>query len=176
MITLYELKQKRLFRCVYKTPFYVKNIFLMCLMSVMLMIIYMIFFRADGGSYSSMLKIMKGLNSNTFNYLESHGDMLLVGTKNPKFNGQRMPTTLEFFSECVRFNRPCEFKGLAENWPAVEKWSDSNGGGEYLRSKLENTTVTAYLDFVALAEDEGVANRKFSFRSDKAQEMTYDHF
>ena len=48
----------------------------MCILSVLLFIIYAIYFRADGGSLQSALKILKGLNSNTFNYLEVNKHML----------------------------------------------------------------------------------------------------
>lgn len=51
----------------------------------MLLIIYLVFFRADGGTLKSALKILKGLNSNTFNYLESNKEALLVGKDIPKF-------------------------------------------------------------------------------------------
>jgi len=36
-------------------------------------IIYLIYFRVDGAdSYEGMMRIMKGLDSNTFNYLYNH--------------------------------------------------------------------------------------------------------
>ena len=71
MFTLYELKQNTCFRCCYKSPYYIKNLFLMGVMSVVLFIIYVVYFRADGGNILNIMNILKGLNSNTFNYLES---------------------------------------------------------------------------------------------------------
>ena len=75
-MTLYELKQNKCFRCCYKAPYYIKNTFLMGLLGFLVFIIYVIYFRADGGHYQNVLKILKGLNSNTFNYLETNGDAL----------------------------------------------------------------------------------------------------
>ena len=76
MLTLYELKQNTCFRCCYKAPYYIKNLFLMGVLAVILFMIYVIYFRADGGHYQNVLNILKGLNSNTFNYLETNRDAL----------------------------------------------------------------------------------------------------
>ena len=76
MITLYELKQNSCFRCFYKAPFYIKNVILMGVMAALLFVIYVVYFRADGGNYQSIVKILKGLNSNTFNYLETNKHLL----------------------------------------------------------------------------------------------------
>jgi len=48
----------------------------MTLLGMLLFVIYAIYFRADGGSLQNALKILKGLNSNTFNYLEANKHML----------------------------------------------------------------------------------------------------
>jgi len=72
MLTMYELKQNSCFRCVYKAPYYIKNIVLMIALALTLFVIYIFYFRTDGGSYNAMLQIMKGFNSNTFNFLETN--------------------------------------------------------------------------------------------------------
>jgi len=64
-----------------------------------------------------------------------------------------MPTTLEFFSDCVRYNRPCELKGLAQDWPAITKWAEINGGGEYLKSKFNNTVLGTFTHSTNLDND-----------------------
>ena len=175
MLTLYELKQNSCFRCLYKSPYYVKNAFLMMLMAVMLLVIYLIYFRADGGSYASMIKIIKGLNSNTFNYLESNSNLLLVDKNMPSYSANKMPTTLEFFSDCVRYNRPCELKGLAKDWPATAKWAENNKGAEYLINKLgDSQIVNTFTKSVNL--DGKIETRKFSFRSDFSRGMSYSEF
>jgi len=83
---LYELKQNTFFRCCYKTPYVMKNLFLMIVLTIMLAIIYAIYFRADGGNYANIIKILKGLNSNTFNYLETNKKMLGLDKDIPKFH------------------------------------------------------------------------------------------
>lgn len=57
----------------------------MIVLTVLLFIIYAIYFRADGGNYDNIIKILKGLNSNTFNYLETNKKMLGLDKDIPKF-------------------------------------------------------------------------------------------
>lgn len=71
MFTLYQLKQNKVFRCCYKAPYYIKNVFLMCVLAVLLFLIYVKYFR-PGGHMRSALRIIRGLNSNTFNYLDAN--------------------------------------------------------------------------------------------------------
>lgn len=73
MITLYELKNKSFCRCFIRTPFYIKNIFLLLIMVFVQAVIYIIYFQKDGGSMlrlQTIHKILKGLHSDTFNYLD----------------------------------------------------------------------------------------------------------
>jgi len=63
----------------YKSPFYVRNTILLIVMTVLLFVIYCIYFRADGASYTNIMNILRGLNSNTFNYLESQRYFLGLG-------------------------------------------------------------------------------------------------
>ena len=79
MFTLYQFKHNRFFRTFHKTPFYIKNIFLLGLQALILLFAYLIYFRTDGGNYQNALKILKGLNSNTFNFLETNSGPLDVG-------------------------------------------------------------------------------------------------
>ena len=72
MLTLYQLKQNRCFRCTYKAPYYIKNMFLMCVLLVIIFMIYVVYFRADGGSIHVAYNILKGLSSNTFNHLQAN--------------------------------------------------------------------------------------------------------
>lgn len=72
MITVYELKHARVCRCFIRTPFYIKNFFLLVILTIMLGFIYIIYFRKDGMVYQNIPKILKGLNSNTFNYLDAN--------------------------------------------------------------------------------------------------------
>ena len=109
MLTLYQLKQNSCFRCVYKAPAYIKNLVLMAFLSIVLFCIYVIYFRTDGGSIKNAVNIIKGLHSNTFNYLQANSY--------EKLRIDRAPTTfyanvtqiksMAFFSACVKFNKPC---------------------------------------------------------------------
>ena len=73
------------------------------------------------------MKILKGLNSNTCNYLEENKKLLKahkgaqVMSVDPTKN-QSLKTT-QFFSQCVRINKPCKMVGMAKNWPAYEQWN-----------------------------------------------------
>lgn len=79
MFTLYEFKHNRCFRTCSKTPFYIKNIILLTVQTLILLCTYLIYFRTDGGNYQNAIKILKGLNSNTFNYLETNSGPLDIG-------------------------------------------------------------------------------------------------
>jgi hypothetical protein len=57
----------------------------MIVLSILLFIIYAIYFRADGGNYANIIKILKGLNSNTFNYLETNKNLLGLAQAMPDY-------------------------------------------------------------------------------------------
>jgi len=57
----------------------------MIVLSILLFIIYALYFRADGGNYENIIKILKGLNSNTFNYLETNKKLLGLSNDMPEF-------------------------------------------------------------------------------------------
>jgi hypothetical protein len=79
MITLYELKNKSFCRCFIRTPFYIKNMFLLIILGVLLSLIYFVYFAREGGGtirIQSISKLLKGLNSDTFNYLTAHSEPL----------------------------------------------------------------------------------------------------
>ena len=78
MISHYRLKQNGCFRACYRAPYFIKNLFLLAVQATLLLFIYLIFFRSDGGSFNNAIKILKGLNSNMFNYLESNKGTLLT--------------------------------------------------------------------------------------------------
>ena len=118
----------------------------MGVLSVLLFVIYVIYFRADGGSLQSAVNILRGLNSNTFNYLQTHKDRLNLDTKVPSLGSYNSKiSSINFFSKCVKFNKPCKLPELALNWPAVQNWSSENEGLQYLQNLIgENQTVEAY--------------------------------
>ena len=130
-----------------------------------------------------MVRIMKGLNSNTFNFLNQpeQRSMLLIGKNYPHFieapegamPSRTLPESLDFFSTCVRYNRPCYLKTLALDWPATTKWAEKNGGQAYLKNKLGDQPVGAFL---GEANNDKAEVRKWSFRSDFMQNITYGEF
>ena len=135
MITLFELKHSKVCRCFVRTPYYMKNMILLLAMSLSLFVIYMAYFRKDCMSIRSISKVLKGLNSNTFNYLEHSGDSLRIGKVLNNYPAQ-MPTNL-FMADCLRLNKPCKFEGLGATWGANEKWKFTpEEGFAYLKDKL----------------------------------------
>ena len=138
MITHFQLRQKKCFRCIYlKMPFYVKNLILFIILSTMLSIVYLLYFRADGGSVEAAMKILKGLNSNTFNYLEAHkgevgADDMVRGFDWSKYG----ITTQQFFSQCVRINKPCSIYKFAREWELTKRWT--TGDDEDIESSHES--------------------------------------
>lgn len=87
MLTHYRLKQNGCFRACYRAPYFIKNIFLLSVQGVLLVFVYLVFFRSDGGNLNNAIKILKGLDSRTFNYLESNKDRLNVDSRSvPMFH------------------------------------------------------------------------------------------
>lgn len=108
---------------------------------------------------------MKGLNSNTFNYLETNKEVLSVGKDIPRFtknaDGSAQDiNSVRFFSQCVRLNKPCIIEGLAKSWNAYKLWTTKNGevnetndpiGKKYMLNLIgENQLVKVY----EMSEDE----------------------
>lgn len=117
----------------------------MMVLGCLLSIIYLIYFRPDGGNLTSALKILKGLNSNTFNYLESNSGALMVEKDVPMWKKGQTITTISFFSTCVRLNKPCVIQGLASEWPATKEWGADLSDTHKLMDVLDpETNVTVY--------------------------------
>lgn len=144
MITLFELKNKSFCRCFIRTPFYIKNLFLLGILWLILAFVYLVYFRRDGMVIENISKILKGLNSNTFNYLEVHSEPLRLSKL--LNNYQTQITSNQFIDDCVRINKPCKFEGLAKTWPAFEKWRFSNNPYTHLASLLSDQQVQVHMD------------------------------
>ena len=87
MISLFVLKHHPLFRWYFKTPSWLKNILLVLTLIVILFVSYFVYFRSDGGNFLNIMKILKGMNSNTFNYLRSKGqDVLFLNKPIRRYN------------------------------------------------------------------------------------------
>ena len=83
--------------------------------------------RPDGGNIHSMVNIIMGLTSKTFNYIESHQDDLSVGKGVMQFDDKSdiKISMLHFMSDCMRINRPCIFTDLASNWNLTEMLNEN---------------------------------------------------
>ena len=187
MITLYQLKQSVCFQDSCWMPFYIKNCILCGLQFAGLVIIYIIFFRVDGGHYKNIMNLVRGLNSNTFNYLEAN---LEISENLPTFDchDEECSTilTIDFSGECLRMNQPCIFTDLATYWPATSNWRFKNDQGEWMSNLLNGTKVAMYgmpkdvpfkphwpQDHV---QDYSIPNRMYSFGGKFKDEVTYDKF
>lgn len=74
---------------------------------------------------------------------------------------QKKLTTQEFYSECVRLNKPCKLTGQANEWPAVKKWGAKEGGAEELKKIFAKDLISVY---TSTSKDKtGVASRTHSF-------------
>ncbi len=92
MITIFELKNKSFCRCFIRTPFYIKNFFILIGLVFFLLIVYAIYFRNEGVYVTSIAKILRGLNSETFNYLQDHRDSLKITDKLQTYSVDSLPT------------------------------------------------------------------------------------
>jgi hypothetical protein len=133
MITLYELKNKSFCRCFIRTPFYVKNLFLLGILALIQSVIYLVYFSGQGsGGYlrlQNINKILKGLNSDTFNYLWERKDALKISALLNNYQDQ-IDTNL-FIDECLRISKPCKFAEIAKKWPQFESLKYTHDGKPY---------------------------------------------
>jgi hypothetical protein len=122
MITIFELKNKSFCRCFIRTPFYIKNFFILVALVLFLLVVYAVIFSREGVYVTSIAKILRGLNSETFNYLQDHRDSLRITEKLQTYSSDKLPSPQLFMTDCMRLSRPCIFDGLALNTNAVKKW------------------------------------------------------
>jgi len=106
MITSFEMKNRGICSCICRLPYYAKNIFLLILLSAVLLLNYLVNFRKDKVEIQSLTKIIAGLNSQTFNFLESHDQTLFITNKLKKVSITRV-TPVDFYSTCVAMSRIC---------------------------------------------------------------------
>lgn len=137
----------------------------MVVLAGLLFITHVIYFRADGGSISSAVNILKGLNSNTFNYLQANSiKNLALDRSIRKWDiNKNNVTSVMFFSQCVKFNKPCVFNNLATTWPAFTKWNDA----EYM------STLIGASEIIQAYHSSGDL---YSFQPANLMELTYSQF
>ena len=135
MFTSFELKNRPFCRCFYKIPAFVKNMFLLACLAVILFVNYLVVYQGSDFSVKNVKKWIAGLNSKTFDYLSHHAESLFLKKEIKSLNVQRI-TTVDFYSSCVSPSRPCMLHGLAKTWPAFTLWTYKNGGMKYLSQLL----------------------------------------
>lgn len=123
MITSFELKNKSFCGCFMRTPFYIKNFFLLKFLLIYLALVFIIYFSSEGAYVKSITKVLRGLNSDTFNYLSDNRESLRMPPEDiTSYNAQYMTSQL-FYTECLRLNRACRLNGLAGKTVVTRKWT-----------------------------------------------------
>ena len=121
MITIFELKNKSFCRCFIRTPFYIKNLFLLLALLAFLAMVQLVYFSNDGVYVKSITKILRGLNSDVFNYLNENREPLRMQSSLPNYQLSTLSTQY-FVGECLRLSRPCKMENLAKDSRAFMNW------------------------------------------------------
>ena len=117
MITTYELKNRPCCRFFYKIPYFMKNVILLIGLAFIMVPIYLVCFRHESIGIVNIYKLIAGLNSRTFNYLETHKDQLGI-IRNLKQKTVTGLSPQSFYSDCVSLSRACYLPDMAKSWPA----------------------------------------------------------
>ena len=145
MFTLWEMKQNSCFRTCYKTPFYIKNLFLIGVLAVCLVVIDFVYFRTENGSIDGVIKMLRGLSSSTFNYLEQQKKHLDADYyESFDVDSSLHMDTLHFSHDCLSKSKVCHFKGIAKNWPAYTKWYPDHKSEEYFTQTFGEEKLPVY--------------------------------
>ena len=118
MITTYELKNRPCCRFFYRIPYFIKNLILLFGLACIMVPIYIVHFRKETIGVTNIYKLLAGLNSKTYNYLEFYASDKL----NVKHDLKNQPVTglnsQKFYTECVSYSRPCYIPYMANKWTA----------------------------------------------------------
>lgn len=146
MITSFELKNRPCCRFFYKIPYFLKNLVLLGMLSVILLLNYLVHFQKAELTVQNVYKLIAGLNSQTFNYLQSSSSIEKL-TITPQIKKVNVLTTrpVDFYSNCVSRSRPCFMSAMAKAWPAYSNWAYSKGGSDYLEDLIGNTNVNVFV-------------------------------
>ena len=171
MITVYELKNRPACRFFYKIPYFIKNLALLILLGAILLPIYFAHFRKESLGYTTIYKLLMGLNSKTFNYLQANSEDAL--NLRPELKSlQSVGTNLKtFYTQCVSYSRTCKLAGVAKSWPAFSSWSYSTDGYAHLKQQLDGAQVNVYVDEDATNDAESFS--AYSFNADGVEVMEF---
>ena len=141
MITSFELKNRPCCRAFYKIPYFIKNIILLSLMACVMVPTYILNYRAGELNIKTVYRMIAGLNSDTFEYIQANERDLMITPSIKSVNAQRV-TTIDFYMSCVVFSRPCLLSGMSKTWPAFDKWAyqKSTDKQYYLKDQIGSNT------------------------------------
>lgn len=145
MITSFELKNRPLCRFFYKIPYFIKNLFLLASLALIVLLNYLVHYQKSDLSIKSVKKWVAGLNSKTFNYLSQHDSTLQINPSIKSVSVTRAKTQ-DFYTTCVSLSRPCLLTALAKTWPAFSRWDYAKGGTNYLSQVIGDSLVSVYDD------------------------------
>ena len=118
MITTYELKNRPCCRFFYKIPYFIKNLILLFGLACIMVPVYIVHFRKESIGVTNIYKLLAGLNSRTFNYLEEHAPSRLNVKKELKLQPLTGLSSQKFYTECVSYSRACYIPFMANQWAA----------------------------------------------------------
>ena len=72
MISTFELKNGSCFRLFHKTPYFIKNLVLLVALAIATFLTYVVHFAHSEIAVLTVYRMIAGLNSNTFNYLDKN--------------------------------------------------------------------------------------------------------
>jgi len=106
MLSHFEMKNRPCCRLFYKTPYFIKNLVLLAVMGVILLYVYLVNFRNQKFEVRAVYKILAGLHSHTFNFLEKYHDELQIKDSIHEMKVASIDP-VNFYSTCVTHNKPC---------------------------------------------------------------------
>ena len=171
MITVYELKNRPVCRFFYKIPYFIKNLALLVLLAAILLPIYFAHFRKESLGYQTVYRLLMGLNSKTFNYLQSNSEDALNLRPELKVLNSVGTNLKTFYTNCVSYSRTCKITDVAQSWPAYEKWRYEKNGYSYLQKKIGSMETTVYVDDEATNDQENFSG--YSFKPDTTEVMNF---
>ena len=135
--------------------------------------------RPDGGSVQNIMKIIMGLNSKTFNYIQNHKDQLLIDKPIPRFDSLDSGaglSMLHFMSDCMRVNRPCIFNDLASNWNLTEMLNHEDAQSTKIMEKVLGNDIELHIYTKTNNFEPNIPSRGWSFNTIGQIDEQYDYF
>ena len=162
MITTYELKNRPCCRLFYNVPYFMKNLFLLIGLLLIMVPIYIVNFRAETAGNTNVFKLIAGLNSKTFNYLEKNASNDLNVKRSIKSQAVTGLTSQIFYSECVAYSRPCHIPFMANAWQASKELPYEMKAYANLATELKKCKVRVQIDPMATSDLDSPSSDSFA--------------